>query len=241
MNANRFHINLQHFHMNAYRFHMNPNWNCLKLLHDFLGCQTLLAWFWEFHGKSLLLNYFPDASLFLQVFIRISIQFGGFSQQQQGRSWKNPRKTFNVFTGRTSNFMCEDANIRCKQSFTCASVANKFVLLSDVVSVLDFLISALGLQPCMFLRSRYHYFRHTLRLFICEMYLFIFLVKVPSFWELFLSTNWQWVRTWCSGRSFREICHRVVLKPFLWSFEVRFFSMFCFRVWTYKCRKPSKY
>ena len=96
---------------------MYPSWNCLKLLHDFIGCQTLLAWFWEFHGKSLMLKYFPDAMLFLQVFIRISVQFGGFSEQHQGSSRKIPREIFHVSAGKTSNFMSADANIWCKQNF----------------------------------------------------------------------------------------------------------------------------
>ena len=70
--------------------YVSPSWNCLKLLHDFIGYQTLLAWLWEFHGESLMLNYLPDAMLFLQVFIRISIQFCGFSEQHQGSSRKIP-------------------------------------------------------------------------------------------------------------------------------------------------------
>ena len=43
--------------------------------------------------------------LFLQVFIRISIQFGGFSEQHQGSSRKIPRKIFHVFAGKPSSFI----------------------------------------------------------------------------------------------------------------------------------------
>ena len=63
-----------------------PSSNCLKLLHDFIGYLAFLAWFLEFHRESLMLNYFPDAMLLLQVVIRISVQFGGFSEQHQGNS-----------------------------------------------------------------------------------------------------------------------------------------------------------
>ena len=76
-----------------------------------------------------MLKSFPDAMLFLQVFIRIYIQFGGFSEQHQGSSRKIPRNFFHVFAGKTSNFMSADANINVNKIFTCVSVANKFVLL----------------------------------------------------------------------------------------------------------------
>ena len=52
-----------------------------------------------------MLNNFPDAMPFLQVFIRISIQFGGFSEQHQGSSRKISRKVFHVFAGKPSNSM----------------------------------------------------------------------------------------------------------------------------------------
>ena len=42
---------------------------------------------------------------FLQVFIKISIQFGGFSEQHQGSSRKISRKIFHVFAGKPSNSM----------------------------------------------------------------------------------------------------------------------------------------
>ena len=58
-----------------------------------------------------MLMYFPGAMLFLQVFIRISIQFGGFSEQHQGSSRKIPCGIFHVFAGKTSYFMSADANI----------------------------------------------------------------------------------------------------------------------------------
>ena len=84
-----------------------------------------------------MLKYFPDAMLFLQVFIRISIQFGGFSEQHQGSSRKIPRELFHVFAGKTSNFMSAyDVN----KIFTCASVANKFVLLGFFFGVKIFFL-----------------------------------------------------------------------------------------------------
>ena len=54
--------------------------------------------------------------LFLQVFIRISIenfyiQFGGFSEQHQGSSREIPRKIFHVFAGKTLNFASAEATI----------------------------------------------------------------------------------------------------------------------------------
>ena len=49
--------------------------------------------------------------LFLQVFIRISIQFGGFSEQHQGSSRKISRELLHVSAGKNSNFMSADANI----------------------------------------------------------------------------------------------------------------------------------
>ena len=49
--------------------------------------------------------------LILQVFISISIHFGGFSEQQQGSSREIPRKIFHVFVGKTSNFASAEATI----------------------------------------------------------------------------------------------------------------------------------
>ena len=49
--------------------------------------------------------------LLLQVFIRISIQFGGLSEQHQGISRKIPRELFHVFAGKTSNFASAEATI----------------------------------------------------------------------------------------------------------------------------------
>ena len=49
--------------------------------------------------------------LFLQVFIRTSIQIGEFSEQPQGRSRKIPGEIFYVSAGKTSNCMSVDANI----------------------------------------------------------------------------------------------------------------------------------
>ena len=46
----------------------------------------------------------------------IPIQFGGFSEQHQGSSRKNPPE-IHVFAGKTSNFISADANIGCKQNF----------------------------------------------------------------------------------------------------------------------------
>ena len=46
--------------------------------------------------------------LFLQVFIRISTQFGGFSELHQGNSRKIPREIFQVFAGKTSIFVNAD-------------------------------------------------------------------------------------------------------------------------------------
>ena len=49
--------------------------------------------------------------LFLQVVIRTSIQFGGFSEQHQGSSREIHCEIFHVFKGKTSNFMSADNNI----------------------------------------------------------------------------------------------------------------------------------
>ena len=46
--------------------------------------------------------------LFLQVFIRISIQFGGFPEQLRGNSRKNSRKMLQVFAGKISIFVRTD-------------------------------------------------------------------------------------------------------------------------------------
>ena len=50
--------------------------------------------------------------LFLYVFNRIPIQFGGFSEQQQDYSTEMLREICHyVFTGKTSNFVSADATI----------------------------------------------------------------------------------------------------------------------------------
>ena len=49
--------------------------------------------------------------LFLQVSIKISVQFGGLSEQHQGSSREIPRKIFQVFAGKTSNFASAEATI----------------------------------------------------------------------------------------------------------------------------------
>ena len=47
--------------------------------------------------------------LFLQIFIRVSIQFGGWvSEQQQGNSRKISLKILQVFAGKTSIFVNAD-------------------------------------------------------------------------------------------------------------------------------------
>ena len=43
--------------------------------------------------------------LFLQIFIRISIQFGGFFSEQHRGSSRKTRKIFHVFAGKPSSFM----------------------------------------------------------------------------------------------------------------------------------------
>ena len=43
--------------------------------------------------------------LFLQVLIRVSIQFGGFSEQHQ----RSSREIFHVFAGKTSNLSSAEA------------------------------------------------------------------------------------------------------------------------------------
>ena len=43
--------------------------------------------------------------LFFQVFIRISIKFGEFSEQHQGNSRKNSREILQVFASKTSIFV----------------------------------------------------------------------------------------------------------------------------------------
>ena len=52
--------------------------------------------------------------LFLQVFIKISIQLGGFSEQHQGSSRKTPREIFHVLElihDFFQNLKFDDANI----------------------------------------------------------------------------------------------------------------------------------
>ena len=60
-------------------------------------------------------KYFPDAMLFLQVFIRISIQFGGSSEQHQGNKRTKSPQILQVCVGKTSSFVSTDATICCKQ------------------------------------------------------------------------------------------------------------------------------
>ena len=70
--------------------------NCLKLLHDFIGFQALFSMIFRVSQRIINAKYFPDAMLFLQVFIRISLQFGGFSEQHQLNSREIPREIFHI-------------------------------------------------------------------------------------------------------------------------------------------------
>ena len=68
--------------------------------------------------------------LFLQVFIRISIQFGGFSEQHQGQE-KFPAKFSMFLRAKPQILRVLKLQYDVNKIFACASVANKFVLLED--------------------------------------------------------------------------------------------------------------
>ena len=55
--------------------------------------------------------------LFLQEFTGISLQFGGFSEQHQGKSRKNSRKILQVFAGKTSIIVSADTTKCHEQKF----------------------------------------------------------------------------------------------------------------------------
>ena len=68
--------------------------NCFKLLRDFIGCQALSALFLEFHREQLMLNTFPDAMLFSQVFIRYLFLLAGFQSNIEEIKGKIPSKFY---------------------------------------------------------------------------------------------------------------------------------------------------